>query len=459
LLAARAAAQAVESPTRSGQAAPADVLEVIERLREKNLPSVTNPAEAVVIETQGDDYGEAEKVVLTIDRSGRFHRNSMFGNELGEVVAGFDGTTCWQKDQIGLVRPLSYSDRDVVVFLSMLRSGLWISQADVSTLSIDANRSTSDQTVFAVAHHRAVSRVMVSAETGLATKLEFTGTQGEIQWEFSDYEETLGWRIPMTVTMTDPLSTKTVKVAEVRSAERTGDPLFKTPAADPPKIEFDAVKPADLNIHRSITGHVLVDIILDDGEPQTFIFDTGAGGTAIDKAFAEKLNLRTVGEVKSVTVYSTDLAKIVTAESLEIGPARLRKPRLVTMDLEFLRQMMQDASIVGIIGYDLLSQCVCEIELATDDIRIFDSETYGGQPDWSPITFYQNIPLVPATFSQGEGMFRIDVGASSGPAGNVIFRSRSYVCRREESRGKISCRRKFLYRTVRPGGKMGRKDQ
>ena len=170
-------------------------------------------------------------------------------------------------------------------------------------------------------------------------------------------------------------------------------------------------------------GDVLVSVALDGGEPRTFIFDTGAGGTAIDPQLAEQLGLEQVGEQKVASVYDTEMARVVQVQSLSIGPARLVQPRLVTMNLDFVRQMMQDESIVGIIGYDLISQCVCEIELASDSIRLYDSSSFARDLDWMPITFYQNIPLVPARFPQGEGMFRMDVGASSGEAGNVVFHS------------------------------------
>jgi hypothetical protein len=41
--------------------------------------------------------------------------------------------------------------------------------------------------------------------------------------------------------------------------------------------------------------------------------------------------------------------------------------------------------------------------------------------EWRPLLLLQNVPLISAWFPGGEGIFRMDVGASSGPAGNVIF--------------------------------------
>jgi hypothetical protein len=342
---------------------------------------------------------------------------------LGESVNGFDGAACWHKDQIGLTKSLAYSDRDIVMLLSWLRSGLWLTRADPAILSIDAERSSDAETVFAITLHRVVSYLTVSGKTGLPTKLEFTGVQGDARWEFSDYQETLGWQVPMTVTMTDPLSTKTIEVSEIRPATLVDGTIFASPASSPPKIEFNSQKPPDLNMRRAASGHVLVDVAIDDNEPKTFIFDTGAGGTAIDRAYAMQLRLPQVGEQKAVTIYGVELAKVVTAESVNIGPVCHKRPKMVTMDLEFLRQLMQDNSIMGIIGYDLLSQCVCEIELGVDKIRVYDSGRFDRDLNWQPIVFYQNIPLIPAKFPQGEGMFRIDVGASSGAAGNVVFHS------------------------------------
>jgi hypothetical protein len=77
---------------------------------------------------------------------------------------------------------------------------------------------------------------------------------------------------------------------------------------------------------------------------------------------------------------------------------------------------------VGVIGYDLLSRCVAEIELADNSLKVYDPERYRlASGRWERLAFNQWLPLVPATFEGGKGLFRIDVGASGGAYGNVVF--------------------------------------
>lgn len=128
-----------------------------------------------------------------------------------------------------------------------------------------------------------------------------------------------------------------------------------------------------------------------------------------------------VGEQSVISIAGMEKAKVVSATALEIGPVRLQELKLLAVDIGFIRDMLGYDEIDGVIGFDLLSQCICEIELAKDLIRIYDEVEYGRSLGkdvaWQPLEFYQNIPLISARFPQGEGIFRIDVGAS----GNMIF--------------------------------------
>jgi hypothetical protein len=71
-----------------------------------------------------------------------------------------------------------------------------------------------------------------------------------------------------------------------------------------------------------------------------------------------------------------------------------------------------------------LARCACEIDLAADEIRLFPAAAMDARAvAWRELTLLENVPLAPARFAGGEGLFRIDVGAAGGPAANVIFYS------------------------------------
>src|SRR5262249_38935182 len=121
------------------------------------------------------------------------------------------------------------------------------------------------------------------------------------------------------------------------------------------------------------------------------------------------------------SIFGQTRCPILRGTSLQVGPMTLSKPFLVEMDLGAIRKVLGD-EVVGIIGYDLLSRCVAVIDLAEDSIEVHDPRHYrlDGAP-WQKLSFNQWVPAVPATFEGGKGLFRIDVGASGGPYGNVVF--------------------------------------
>jgi hypothetical protein len=92
------------------------------------------------------------------------------------------------------------------------------------------------------------------------------------------------------------------------------------------------------------------------------------------------------------------------------------------MDLDFLTTPL-GVAVSGIIGYDLISRCVVEIELARDSVKLFDPEKYeGGTIPWRDLILHQRLPAVEARFEgERKGIFRLDLGAGGGGAGNVIF--------------------------------------
>lgn len=392
----------------------------IQTLRNKLTPPPAH--RAIQLEVDGDELDSNDRVTLRADFAGRFVRES---HGWSEQKAGFDGSECWHRDAVGLSKVLAYADRDLLVFLTHFRTGQWLNHVTSEMLELIPEESNDQVTRFVVHHHRATSRVEFDNATGLPHWFEFDGTQGRMRYTFSDYQQHGDVRLPMTVTSSSLQETRTSRVEQVQQLDELTATAFGRLDSLPSRVQFDNAASAALAVRRSPSGHVLVDVSFSDGVSRTFVFDTGAGGTLVDRQLAHTLGFQLLGEQLFVSILGNTMAEVVEAGTLRIGPATLTDVRLVATDISVFRTLLGDPSIAGVIGYDLLSQCVCEIALSTDQIRVLPesavrSEQHADLP-WHPITFYQNIPLVPARFPQGEGMFRIDVGAASGPAGNVIF--------------------------------------
>jgi hypothetical protein len=69
---------------------------------------------------------------------------------------------------------------------------------------------------------------------------------------------------------------------------------------------------------------------------------------------------------------------------------------------------------------------VAEISVADYSIELHEPRGYQlAEGRWQELFFSEDLPLVPATFDGGNGLFRIDVGASAGAASNVIFHTQT----------------------------------
>jgi hypothetical protein len=192
--------------------------------------------------------------------------------------------------------------------------------------------------------------------------------------------------------------------------------------ARPHDARFDPGVSPRLEVKRAPTGHLLVHPRVDGIDVGWFIFDTGAGSSAVlDPSAATRLKLKHLGSSSITSMMGSVRTTIMRGHSLEIGPVTLEKPFLVEMDLGFVRKVM-GTEVVGIIGYDLLSRCVAELALAGDSISIHDPNRYRlDSAPWQRLTLNQALPTVEATFEGNRrGRFRIDVGAA-GLAGTVLF--------------------------------------
>lgn len=68
-----------------------------------------------------------------------------------------------------------------------------------------------------------------------------------------------------------------------------------------------------------------------DGEPVDFLVDTGASGTAISAALAQRLELRAEGKVRSQTAGGVVVGEVVRADLVLQGGVRVDRARVVAL--------------------------------------------------------------------------------------------------------------------------------
>ena len=189
------------------------------------------------------------------------------------------------------------------------------------------------------------------------------------------------------------------------------------PRLDSTEIVFDASVPAMLEVKRAPTGHLLVRPVVNGEEAGWFIFDTGAGICCVSTPHVDRLGLKDSGSVQAMGVGGSEQSRLVTAETVTLGPATVRDHVLMVTDLSFLEEHLGD-EIVGVIGYGVLNKCVVEMDLVEGRIGLHEPGARdAGEMVWEELNVRDRVPVVRARFEGREGEFRLDTGAK----GHVTF--------------------------------------
>ncbi|HYO78867.1 MAG TPA: aspartyl protease family protein, partial [Thermoanaerobaculia bacterium] len=168
-------------------------------------------------------------------------------------------------------------------------------------------------------------------------------------------------------------------------------------------------------------NHIYLPVQLAAGRTSWFVLDTGADATAIDAGHAKELGLAGSGGLEaSGTGESTIEAQLIAKPPLRI--AGLQMP-LDTMYAVSIRAIWPRGgrAMEGILGHDVLSHFVVEIDYAASRVRLHDPERFTAPTGATafPFTYEGNVPAIRAGFElpggrRVEGRMIVDTGNSGG---------------------------------------------
>ncbi len=172
--------------------------------------------------------------------------------------------------------------------------------------------------------------------------------------------------------------------------------------------------------------HVFLDLSVNGSKPLNFAFDTGAPISAIESTTAQMLGLKGEGTfLLGGGGPNQVMASWINGLTFKLGGVELHNQRAASMSLDMLTGLV-GWPIDGIIGFDLFSRFVVEVDYAASRMRLHDPETYEYKGDGV------EIPLrmmggyfaldVTVTFP-GREPIEIELLIDSGAGLNVFFTS------------------------------------
>jgi hypothetical protein len=134
----------------------------------------------------------------------------------------------------------------------------------------------------------------------------------------------------------------------------------------------------------------------------TFILDSGAGVSVIDSAFAASAGVDL--SKKGVSAKTGQEFLFAGNISFDLPGVSISGLDLRAMDISQL-SLFTGHRIDGVIGYELFSNMVVEVDYAGSHMSFYDPSTfrYQGHGEKLPVTFANNWPVVEVVFSQDNG--------------------------------------------------------
>jgi hypothetical protein len=237
---------------------------------------------------------------------------------------------------------------------------------------------------------------------------------------FSEWREVGGVMMPGKSFQTngDPKSDGTLALERVDWNPAFDAKVFSKPGETALPVVFAAGKHEAVFPYEPMGNHILVPVRLDGKEAAWFFFDSGADLSIIDEAWARKQGLASKGAM-GITGAGEGSAQggMLSGVSLELPGVDVPVKAAATVSLAPLLPFF-GREISGIVGYDVISRFVVEIDYAGHMIHLHDPAAYhySGHGTAVPFAFFENKPLVHAKVAiEGqpalEGEFTIDTGA------------------------------------------------
>jgi predicted aspartyl protease len=190
--------------------------------------------------------------------------------------------------------------------------------------------------------------------------------------------------------------------------------LIACPSAAPTQRQPVRV-PAEIRGSR-----VLLPVSVNGGPPATFILDTGAGSTTIDRDYAEKRGVHPTGEALALGAAGRVNVGLARDVSFSFGGLTLPGGRTPLIPLGAI-SLRAGNPMQGVLGYEAFKEHVVEIDYVGGSVSFHETRAFRrpAGAERIPIAFRHDVPRVEARLTLADGRtiparLFVDTGADTG---------------------------------------------
>ncbi len=371
----------------------------------------------VTVSAQGDETNSGMKGHRsdTDDvKTGRMHRVSDFGIVRTEEI--WSSTGHWQRDISGGVHPI---DSDFAKQLAA--TDAWMAErgylkpghGGISLGPVDMrdHRGRHYAVVSATPPGGVAIELWFDAQSHLLASMRRALPTHEETVTYEDYRTVDGVQLPFKVTTDedDPNALDIVQVTHYKLSPKTNDSAF----ARPIPADDTTVTGGKVTIPIDFDGEITFDAMIDGKGPFAFILDTG-GHNILTPEAAKLLGVKLEGSgVTGGAGEGTLPEQYAKIDTLQIGGVTMKDQRffIIPMGNHFADRGAKPA-LAGLLGVEIFERLATRIDYVgrTMTFEPVGAYRHTGPGTTVPISFQEDIPLVPATLDGHPGVFAIDTG-------------------------------------------------
>lgn len=395
--------------------------EVLDQVREKiGWEESQSRGYGIQVDGSGEALGLNSKFSFHFFKDGQFRL--LVDSKLGSIK-GYDGRSGWQVDYTGMPYDLEYYELEVTKVMAWVIGGYWLDPdcpVNLKLLPDIANASTIR--ISAITHKGYVEfTIHLNRHSYLPEKLTWQIFSDENFIEFELYEQMGFFFFPQHIVRYEEGEVTDIHVISIKKVLEVSSSQILTPPKTPLDTDFmGATSPI---VESSLGAHgLLLRATVERKTDVWFFLDCGANCNTVDATLARSHGMEVLGKGITMGVGGAIDHNYFQANQITVGPLVVTNPVFVSGNHGYDSGSNGD-KLGGILGFDLLSRCLLEIDISDQSVKIYDPAKYENMDiAWHELIFVNGLPLIMCSLSTGhQGVFMLDTGFSGSVLLNTAF--------------------------------------